>query len=74
MKQLLMAALVLAGSSAAMADTTLFTCTVPNSTSVTLTINKSDDQSVDFLTVQLNEKVPLQCSSANWTKAMWTLN
>lgn len=57
MKKLIVAALVLMGSSAMAADTTLFKCVVPSNTnSVTLEVVKSDDKSVDFVTVFLTEK------------------
>ncbi|WP_374077440.1 hypothetical protein [Bdellovibrio bacteriovorus] len=55
MKKLIVAALVLMGSSA-MADTTVLKCVVPESTSVTLNVDLADDQSVDFVVVSLNEK------------------
>lgn len=56
MKKLIAAALVLVGSSA-MADTTLFNCVVPSNTnSVTLTVTKADDTSVDYVIASLNEK------------------
>ncbi|WII70647.1 hypothetical protein QJS83_09270 [Bdellovibrio sp. 22V] len=55
MKKLVMAALILMGSSA-MADTTVLKCAVPESTFVSLNIDLADDQSVDFVMVNLNEK------------------
>lgn len=56
MKKLIMAALMLVGSSA-MADTTVLKCVVPSETNaVTLHIDLADDQSVDFVTVSLNER------------------
>ncbi|MEK2644130.1 hypothetical protein [Bdellovibrio sp. BCCA] len=55
MKKLIVAALVLIGSSA-MADTTVLKCVVPESTSVSLNIDLADDQSADFVIVSLNEK------------------
>ncbi|MBV2167249.1 MAG: hypothetical protein KUL82_00970 [Bdellovibrio sp.] len=54
MKKLIVAALVLMGSSA-MADTTVLKCAVPES-SVSLNVDLADDQSVDFVIVSLNEK------------------
>ncbi|KHD88930.1 MAG: hypothetical protein OM95_05500 [Bdellovibrio sp. ArHS] len=54
MKKLIVAALVLMGSSA-MADTVL-NCAVPESQFVSLNIDLADDQSVDFVTVSLSEK------------------
>lgn len=54
MKKMIMAALVLFGSSA-MAETVL-DCVVPESKSVSLIVDLADDQSVDFVTVSLNEK------------------
>lgn len=53
MKKLIVAALVLLGSSA-MAETVL-NCVVPDSKSVSLVVDLADDQSVDFVTVFLNE-------------------
>lgn len=51
-----MAALVLMGSSA-MADTTIMKCVVPSeNNSVTLTVDLADDQSVDFVVVNLVER------------------
>lgn len=51
-----MAALVLMGSSA-MADTTIMKCVVPSeSNAVTLTVELADDQSVDFVVVNLVER------------------
>nr|BFD65577.1 hypothetical protein HAGR004_05990 [Bdellovibrio sp. HAGR004] len=56
MKKLIMAALVLMGSSA-MADTTIMKCVVPSeSNAVTLTVELADDQSVDFVVVNLVER------------------
>ncbi|WP_347356056.1 hypothetical protein [Bdellovibrio sp.] len=56
MKKLIMAALVLMGSSA-MADTTIMKCVVPSeNNSVTLTVDLADDQSVDFVVVNLVER------------------
>ena len=55
MKSIIIAALVLMGSSA-MADTTVLKCAVPESTSVSLNIDLADDQSVDFVMVHLTEK------------------
>ena len=56
MKKLILASLVLAGSSA-FADTTLFKCVVPSATnSVKLNVTLADDQSVDFVTLTLTEK------------------
>ncbi|ASD64936.1 hypothetical protein [Bdellovibrio bacteriovorus] len=56
MKKLLMAALVLFGSSA-MADTRIMTCVVPSETNaVTLAIDLADDQSADFVMVNLIER------------------
>lgn len=51
-----MAALILMGSSA-MADTTIMKCVVPSEkNSVTLTVELADDQSVDFVVVNLQER------------------
>lgn len=56
MKNLLIASLMLIGSSA-MAETTLMNCVVPAETkAVSLTVEIADDQSVDFVTVNLVEK------------------
>lgn len=55
MKKMIVAVLVLLGSSA-MADTTVLSCVVPESSSVSLTVDLADDQSVDFVMVSLNEK------------------
>lgn len=56
MKKFVMAALMLMASSA-MADTTVLKCVVPSNTnSVTLTVDLADDQSVDFITVNLVER------------------
>lgn len=55
MKKAIFAALVLMGTSA-MADTTVLKCVVPESSSVSLTVDLADDQSVDFVMVNLNEK------------------
>lgn len=56
MKNLLIAALMLIGSSA-MAETTLMNCVVPSETNaVNLSVEIADDQSVDFVTVNLIEK------------------
>lgn len=55
MKKMIVAALVLLGSSA-MADTTVLSCVVPESSSVSLNVDLADDQSVDFVMVSLSEK------------------
>lgn len=55
MKSIIVAALLLVGVSA-FADTQLLACKVPNSTAVSLNITLGDDQTVDFVTVTLNEK------------------
>ncbi|MFS4458495.1 hypothetical protein [Bdellovibrio sp. HCB2-146] len=56
MKNLLVAAMLLVGSSA-FADTTIVKCVVPSATnSVTLKVDQADDESVDFVAVYLNEK------------------
>lgn len=56
MKKFVMAAVMLMASSA-MADTTVLKCVVPSNTnSVTLTVDLADDQSVDFITVNLVER------------------
>lgn len=55
MKNLIVAALLLIGSSA-MAETTVLKCKVPDSTSVSLNVELADDQSVDFIIVSLIEK------------------
>ncbi|KYG67649.1 hypothetical protein [Bdellovibrio bacteriovorus] len=54
MKSLIVAALVLMGSSA-MAET-IFNCAVPESKFVSMNIDLADDQSADFVTVSLSEK------------------
>ncbi len=55
MKTLVLASLLI--SSSAFADTTLFNCTVPSSTnSVKATFVMADDQSSDFITLNLVEK------------------
>ncbi|MEN0058492.1 MAG: hypothetical protein AAGB31_06635 [Bdellovibrio sp.] len=53
MKKMILA-MMLIGSSA-MANTTLFKCVVPESKSVSLNIELADDQSVDFVIVNLKE-------------------
>lgn len=56
MKKTVIAALILMASSA-MADTTVLKCVVPSNTnSVTLTVDLADDESVDFITVNLVER------------------
>ena len=55
MKMFLIAALTLL-STAALADTTLATCKVSGSKFVSLDISLADDQNVDFLLVNLNDK------------------
>lgn len=56
MNKILVAAMLLIGTSA-FADTNIVTCVVPSANnSVTLTVDQADDQSVDFVTVNLNEK------------------
>ncbi len=55
MKKMIVAALVLMGTSA-MADTTVLSCVVPQSSSVTLNVDLADDESVDFVMVNLSEK------------------
>lgn len=55
MKKMILAALLLVGSSA-MANTSVLKCIVPESHTVSLNIELEDDQSVDFVTVQLNEQ------------------
>ncbi|AFY00193.1 hypothetical protein [Bdellovibrio bacteriovorus] len=56
MKKLVMAAMILMGSSA-MADSRIMTCVVPSETNaVTLAVDLADDQSADFVMVNLNER------------------
>lgn len=55
MKKIIAAAMILMGSSA-LANTTILTCTVPESSSVSITIDDAGDGSVDFMTIYLNEK------------------
>lgn len=55
MKKLILASVLFMGSSA-FADTTIFKCVVPNSTSASLQIDLADDQSADFVMVSLSEK------------------
>lgn len=55
MKSILTFALVLFGSTA-FADTTIFNCVVPGSTSVSMSINLADDQSSDFVMASLSER------------------
>lgn len=56
MKMFLAAATLLIGTSA-FADTNIVTCVVPSETnSVVLSVDQADDQSVDFVTVNLVEK------------------
>lgn len=52
MKKLLVAALIMIGS-LAMADTTVLNCSVVESQNVTLNVTLADDQSVDFVIVNL---------------------
>lgn len=52
MKSIIVAALVLMGSSA-MADTTVLSCSIVDSQNVTLNVVLADDQSVDFVMVNL---------------------
>ncbi|MDG0817050.1 hypothetical protein [Bdellovibrio svalbardensis] len=55
MKKLILASLLIGSS--AFADTTLFNCVVPSqSNSVKATLVMADDQSADFITVNLVEK------------------
>lgn len=54
MNKMILTAFVLFGSSA-MANTTVLNCAVPESKTVSLNIELADDQSVDFVTVNLNE-------------------
>lgn len=55
MKKMILASMILVGSSA-MADTSILKCTVPDSRTVSLNIELADDQSVDFVMVYLNEQ------------------
>ncbi|MGZ3771490.1 MAG: hypothetical protein ACXVCR_16995 [Bdellovibrio sp.] len=55
MKKIILASLLMTATSA-MANTTVLKCVVPESKTVSLNIELADDQSVDFVTVQLNEK------------------
>lgn len=55
MKKMILASLILVGSSA-MANTSVLKCTVPESQTVNLNIELADDQSVDFVMVHLNEQ------------------
>lgn len=56
MKKMILAAMILMGSSAMAANTTILKCTIPESQTVRLEIELADDQSVDFVTVHLKEQ------------------